>query len=222
MKLPFRRRSRQAEYFGALLQQVEELRDENARLRMDATRPASLQDARTRFAEIAGRYKTVELGAIHGSQQDRLDKAWHLMAEAQQVRSSLMSVLADLALACGQLSRQMAIDGGPMEIDRRVSERRGPAAELAAGAGGRPRVEEAVGQSLESFAGVAPPTRGLGTPDQEVEETVAIPSLHRPDSRRRDDRRAGSHGHQVENENPEGHGNDKVEHAQIAESAIGA
>jgi hypothetical protein len=211
MKSPFRQRSRQATYLEDLLREVEELRGENARLRMDATRPASMQDARARLAEIAGRYKTVGEGAIHGTKQDRLDEAWHLMAEAQRVRSSLMSVLSDLAAACGQLSRQMAIDGGSMEIDRRITERRSPAAELASGAAGRDRVEEAIGQSLEIVAAVTDPETEPWTPPADSEEAAATPSRQRSGSQPIDDRRARSNGNG--NGIGNGNGDGKVDHA---------
>jgi hypothetical protein len=221
MKSPFKRHSRQSEYLEDLLRQVEELRGENARLRMDATRPASLQDARTRLAEIAGRYKTVANGAIHGTQQDRLDEAWHLIAEAQQVRSSLLSVLADLALACGQLSRKIEIDGGPMEIDRRITERRQPAAELAPTAQGRARVHDDVGPTFEIVGVVTYAKPGLDAVVPDVGEAATSTPRLPSSSGRINDRRSTSNGHKIESDrgNGNGNGHHKVDPEPVAESA---
>jgi hypothetical protein len=202
----------------AVLREVDELRGENARLRMDATRPASLQDARTRLAEIAGRYKTMEVSTIHGTQPDRMDEAWHLMAEAQQVRSSLMSVLSDLALACGHLSRQMALDGGPMEIDRRLGSRRAEPIDSVHGNGARARMEDAVGPSLEIVGPDSHLPMGLLPPSAEFRDGSQNQSRRRSSGRRAEDRRARANGHGREIENHNGHGSREEDQEVVAEA----
>lgn len=108
-----------------LMQQLEELREENERLRVDATRPRSPAELSGRLAELAaaagsGAPDVASLDAA----DERLDQAWYLYAEAQRMRLAVIDVLNELQVACGQLERQLRLDAGPMEIDRRVVERR--------------------------------------------------------------------------------------------------
>jgi uncharacterized alpha-E superfamily protein len=110
----------------ALTQELAELREENARLRMDATRPRSLRavgDSLQTVADAVLEWKAADAGDRRATPADELDEAWHRLAEARQLRTTVASVLADLQVACQQLLSRLELDVGSMEIDRRARDR---------------------------------------------------------------------------------------------------
>jgi F0F1-type ATP synthase membrane subunit b/b' len=110
----------------AVTQELEELREENARLRIDATRPRSLRSVGSDLQTMAG----AVLGSSGGGEvngdaeiEDDLDDAWHRLAEARLLRATVASALAELQVVCEQLLSRLELEVGTMEIDRRASER---------------------------------------------------------------------------------------------------
>ncbi|MGD0442233.1 MAG: hypothetical protein ABSB52_16610 [Acidimicrobiales bacterium] len=107
----------------AVTQELEELREENARLRMDATRPRSLRNAGEDLAAVADavvEWSAFEPGGRQEPDQDELDDAWHRLAEARLLRTAVASALSELQVACEQLLSRLELGVGSMEIDRRA------------------------------------------------------------------------------------------------------
>lgn len=110
----------------AASRELEELREENARLRMDATRARSLH----RVVEDM-RLSTQAVVSLGGSTrangetaaEDELDEAWGQVAQARLLQATVTAALRDLQVACTQLLRRLELGLGPMEVDRRSTER---------------------------------------------------------------------------------------------------
>ncbi len=121
-----------------LQQELAELRAENARLRVDATRLRALDDgvARLHALEDPGG------GRLDPVSDDARDEIWHRIAAAELARRTVMAALAELEIAAGQLLRRLELEVGPMELDRRVVDGRAPTASSerrrGAGAAGAP------------------------------------------------------------------------------------
>jgi len=105
-----------------LTQELEELREENARLRMDATRPQSLRKAGDDLLAVADAFVVRSVpakGDYDGRDQDELDDAWQRLAEVRQLRAAVSFALSELQAACAQLLSKLELGVGSMEIDRR-------------------------------------------------------------------------------------------------------
>ena len=110
----------------AVTREVEELREENARLRMDATRPRSLRKVGAEMQVMTDAvFDWATSDERNGDEtiEDELDDAWHRLAEARLLRATVASALAELQVVCGQTLSRLELDVGSMEIDRRASER---------------------------------------------------------------------------------------------------
>jgi regulator of replication initiation timing len=110
----------------AVTREVEELREENARLRMDATRPRSLRKVGAEMQVMTDAvFDWATSDERNGDEtiEDELDDAWHRLAEARLLRATVASALAELHVVCGQTLSRLELDVGSMEIDRRASER---------------------------------------------------------------------------------------------------
>jgi hypothetical protein len=106
----------------AVTQELEELREENARLRMDATRPRSLRiagDDLLATADAVVDWTEAGKDARQETAPDELDEAWHRLAEARLLRTAVASALSELQVACEQLLSRLELGVGSMEIDRR-------------------------------------------------------------------------------------------------------
>jgi regulator of replication initiation timing len=114
----------------AVTQELEELREENARLRMDATRPRSLHRAADGLLAVADTVVQRSSADVErqDADQDELDDAWHRLAEARQLRTAVASALSELQVACEQLLSRLELGVGSMEIDRRAGNEVPPAA----------------------------------------------------------------------------------------------
>ena len=109
-------------------QELEELREEHARLRMDATRPRSLHRAADGLLAVADTVVQRSSADVErqDADQDELDDAWHRLAEARQLRTAVASALSELQVACEQLLSRLELGVGSMEIDRRAGTKSGP------------------------------------------------------------------------------------------------
>lgn len=98
----------------ALRTEIEELREENARLRLEAQRPAGPGLAAARIGEIGARVAFTDEG----------DEAWESLTEASVLRDALLRVCRELATCALQVERQLTTLLPPTELDRRVRDRR--------------------------------------------------------------------------------------------------
>ncbi|WP_432564489.1 hypothetical protein [Kineococcus sp. SYSU DK003] len=103
-----------------LRREVERLTQENMRLRLEQQRPQSLSEVTAKLRET--------LPQMPAGQEtlESQDEAYHVLAEIETMRRSLIDVLDALAVATAQMRRQLS-EGVPLaEIDRRVTDRRRP------------------------------------------------------------------------------------------------
>jgi hypothetical protein len=98
-----------------LLAELNELREDNARLRIEATRPPALTDVAAGLHCAAG---------VDEHSDDVVDEAVTLLAEAQRQRSVVRGTLEALRAACEQLEQQLELGVGSMELERRRTDRR--------------------------------------------------------------------------------------------------
>jgi len=113
----------------AVTEELEELREENARLRMDATRLRSLRSAGDDLMTVADAvvaWSSSDVGAREETAQDELDDAYQRLAEARLLRTAVASALSELQVACEQLLSKLELGVGSMEIDRRALTRVAP------------------------------------------------------------------------------------------------
>ncbi len=103
---------------SALAKEIDRLRQENMRLRLERQRPTSVAAV---VAEL--RARTEALGVEGGS-----DEAEHIRAEVESARRAVLDALESLIVAAEQTKRQLTLASSPMEIDRRVTDRRGAGA----------------------------------------------------------------------------------------------
>lgn len=101
--------------YDDLLGELNELREDNARLRMEATRPPALSDAVAQLTRVT----PVEA-------DDAVDEAQRLLAEAQRHRSTVRATLEQLRAACLILERQLDLGVGSMDLERRTAPRHDP------------------------------------------------------------------------------------------------
>ncbi len=108
-KLGLRRRRRtvQADVVEVPRAYLEELRDEAARLRLEQHRPLNLAQVGRSARALANAAST--------------DEAWHVVAEGEALRASLVGVLRDLQTASSQLQQQLETGTPAAELDRRVA-----------------------------------------------------------------------------------------------------
>jgi len=99
-----------------VLAELNELREDNARLRMESTRPPAL-------ADIPASLQTAVDAGIRGRSDDVVDDAVSLLAEAHRQRSVVRGTLEQLRAACEQLEQQLELGVGPMELERRRADR---------------------------------------------------------------------------------------------------
>lgn len=112
---------------AAATRELEALREENARLQIDASRPRSLRKVGNE-TESAG---STVLGLIADKYEiddeaceDDLDEAWHRLAEVRVMRAAVASALSELQVVCGQLLSRLELEAGATELDQKASERR--------------------------------------------------------------------------------------------------
>lgn len=112
-----RRRRTTAEELTALRQELDILRVENARLRLQQQLPTGLGDA----AERAAALPALAARPVAG---DRADEAAAALAQAAMIRSSVAGVCAELQTTLAHLQRSLETGAPPTELDRRVGQRR--------------------------------------------------------------------------------------------------
>lgn len=101
------RRTVQADVVEVPRAYLEELRDEAARLRLEQHRPLNLAQVGRSARALADAAST--------------DEAWHVVAEGEALRASLVGVLRDLQTASSQLQQQLETGTPAAELDRRVA-----------------------------------------------------------------------------------------------------
>lgn len=134
--------------------ELSHLVEENARLRLNDQRTLSLlavgakaqatpEDFASRLAEAADAAQNKLANREHSSallmpaasaaeglddgieNEQTLDEAWRVLAEAKVLQATVLAVLQDLQVACGQMERHLTAGAPASEIDRRVMARRG-------------------------------------------------------------------------------------------------
>lgn len=116
----WRRSTGGADPHDDLWAEVERLRQENMRLRLQQQRPRSISSVTEQLAGLLSAPPAV-VEALEAQ-----DEAHHVLAQAESMRRSLLDVLDGLSVASTQMRRQLS-EGLPLaEIDRRVTDRRQP------------------------------------------------------------------------------------------------
>ncbi|MCI2238160.1 hypothetical protein MO973_09895 [Paenibacillus sp. TRM 82003] len=108
--------------------EVERLTQEVMRLRLERQRPVGIGSIAEQLAglcaDTAGNPTASARGNTGTDELEAQDQAHHVLAQAESMRRSLLDVLDQLVVAASQMQRQLVAGGSPMEIDRRVLERR--------------------------------------------------------------------------------------------------
>ncbi|MDP9395369.1 MAG: hypothetical protein M3Q27_14435 [Actinomycetota bacterium] len=104
-------RGRGERALAALREEVERLREENARLRLDAQRPLHLLTVAETVRSLSD-----------APAPDAADEMRHELAELMTIRTGWLAVLRDLQTAGAQLERRLSLGTPSSEIDRRVRE----------------------------------------------------------------------------------------------------
>ena len=98
----------------ALRAELDLLREENARLRLEPYRPtiaapnlSGLVDARP--SEPAGTVGAADLVRLRAMAADATDAAWQGLSDALAVRDALMSMCTDIAMIASQLRERLAL-----------------------------------------------------------------------------------------------------------------
>jgi len=99
---------------------VEQLTQDNMRLRLNQQRPSSPGQFAHNLRELSS-----ELAALPPTSEDAEDEALHALAEAQMVRRTVVDVLVNLQVLAAQMERQLIGELPHAEIDRRVLSGRG-------------------------------------------------------------------------------------------------
>lgn len=100
----------------ALRQELDVLRAENARLRLERETPASIGAASERAHAL--------LAAPRPDPERDADSAATMLAEAVLVRSSVITVVEELQITFARLLQQLRSGAPAVELDRRVRDRR--------------------------------------------------------------------------------------------------
>jgi hypothetical protein len=108
-------RRRTDDELTAVHAELEELRDENARLQLERQRLASTADAADTLRD---RLRTLERAA------DSADEAWHVLAGSAVLRDTLLGVIGDLERTLRVARHQLLSDTPVTELDRRTEDRR--------------------------------------------------------------------------------------------------
>ncbi len=102
--------------------EVQDLREENARLRLDHQRPIAPAETADRL-----RQRVEEATAF----SDAGDDAWAALTEASVLRDALLNVCQELAVCASTIERQLVSMTPAPEIDRRATDRRNREIRLA-------------------------------------------------------------------------------------------
>ena len=111
-----RRRKLKAE-LRALHQELDVLRAENARLRVERQTPASL-------GAVGDRTRALLSAVSELDGEDRADAEASVLANAAMIRSSVLAVCEELQTTFAQLQRRLQTGVPPAELDRRIGDRR--------------------------------------------------------------------------------------------------
>jgi hypothetical protein len=106
----------------AMQQQLDVMRAENARLRLERQAPLSMGAAAERARSLLAATPELE---DHPSE----DSAATTLANAYMIRASILSVCEDLETTIGQLSLRLRSGAPAAELNRRVRDRRGRSAD---------------------------------------------------------------------------------------------
>lgn len=139
MPLRLRRHRRANDEVAVLRRELDKYQQENMRLRLERQRPLSLGKVASEMRKLHA--ETADLESHSSS--DTVDEAYHVLAQAETLRRSVIDAVDGLSVAATQLRRQLTAGVPLSEIDRRSTERRSvPRAE----SNGEPR-------SIDAFAG---------------------------------------------------------------------
>lgn len=97
---------------------VEQLTQDNMRLRLSQQRPSSPGQLADNLQDLGA-----ELGSLAVTSADAGDEALHDLAQARAIRRSVTDVLVQLQVVAAQLERQLVGELPIAEIDRRVMDR---------------------------------------------------------------------------------------------------
>jgi hypothetical protein len=151
-----RKRDLRAE-LGDLRQELQVMRAENARLRLERQAPLSLGATAERARVLLA--DSPDLEAAPGD-----DSAATTLANAYMIRASILAVCEDLETTIGQLSLRLQTGAPPSELDRRVRDRRRAkakaAAEVAGTTGGAATGDQRSAEPQELAHARATPTAG--------------------------------------------------------------
>jgi hypothetical protein len=106
------RRSDRDEQVSSLVTEIERLRQDNVRLRMERQRPVNVTAV---VEELRSRARAIG--------EDAADEAHHALAQVESTRRALIDALDGLTAAVTQIRRQVVTGASAMEIDRRSSDR---------------------------------------------------------------------------------------------------
>jgi hypothetical protein len=104
----------------ALRREVDRLKQENMRLRLQTQRPLSMGKLADEFAELT---RSLDV-PVESDPSDTVDAAYHVLSSAEATRRAVLGVLESMCTAAAQLRRQLESDLPSSEIDRRVQDRR--------------------------------------------------------------------------------------------------
>jgi hypothetical protein len=121
MRLWPRRHRKATDEVAVLRRELDTYQQENMRLRLERQRPLSLGKVAAEMRELNS--AAADLETLTSS--DALDEAYHVLAQAETVRRSVLDAADGLSVAAIQLRRQLTADVPLSEIDRRITERRG-------------------------------------------------------------------------------------------------
>lgn len=137
---------------ASLQMRVQELQEENARLRLEQQQAASLGqvvqhaaalDATAQSASpVDRRSQPGDLvpapraaNPVRGHRpEDELDVSWSVLARAEMQRTAVVGVLRELQVVCARLEKQITHDLTAPEMDRRVLDFARPGEERRSGA----------------------------------------------------------------------------------------